>query len=73
MTLENYTPEKLDLCALRLIDIVADLRAISQDARKKGLEGIPIHDKKALLWIENLEIWAKKSRMNCEILFKDIS
>lgn len=71
MTIESYTPEKFDQCALRLFDIAADLRNIAKESRKKQIEGIPIHDKKALLWIENLETWAKKSKLNFEFIARD--
>lgn len=71
MTIESYSPDKLDQCALRLLDIAADLREIARESRKKDINGVPLHDKKALLWIENLESWAKKSKLNFEFLARD--
>ena len=68
MTLNHYTPQQLDECALRLLDIAALLRSIAQESRKNGIEEIPIHDKKALIWLENLEMWAKKSRLTFELM-----
>ena len=67
MTLTYHSPTQLDEYALRLLDIAASLRSIAQDARKNEIEEIPIHDKKALIWLENLEIWAKKSRITFEL------
>ncbi len=67
MTIENYTPEKLDQCALRVFDIAAELRFIAVESRKHGLQSISIHDRNALLWIEKLELWAKKSKIGFEM------
>lgn len=68
MTLNHYTTRQLDECSLRLLDIAAMLRSIAQDSRKNGIEEVPIHDKKALIWLENLETWAKKSRITFELM-----
>ena len=67
MTIELYTPEKFDQLALRLFDLASELRDIANGARQAGLEGLPVHDKKALLWLDNLEQWAKKNRVNFEV------
>ncbi len=67
MTIENYTTDKIDQTALRLFDLAADLRSIGREARKKNIAAVPIHDKKALLWIENLELWVRKSKAVFEI------
>jgi len=68
MTIEQYTPEKFDQLALRIFDLAAEFREIANGARHTGVESLPVHDKKALLWIENLEQWAKKNRVSFEIL-----
>jgi len=68
MTLEQYTPEKFDQLALRLFDLAAKLREVANGARQNGVESLPVHDKKALLWIENLEQWVKKTHITCEVL-----
>lgn len=67
MTLEKYSPEKIDECVLRLFDIAAELRCMAREARKRGVDAVPVHDKKALLWIENLEQWSRKSKVTFEI------
>ncbi len=67
MTIENYTTDRLDQTALRLFDLASDLRSIAREARRKGIVAVPVHDKKALLWIENLELWVRKSKANFEI------
>ncbi len=71
MTIEQYTPEKLDQFTLRLFDVAADIRDLAKSARDANFNGIPIHDKKALLWVESLEIWVKKSQANYEIALKE--
>ena len=68
MTLEQYTPEKFDQLALRLLDLVSELREIANEARQVGVGTLPVHDKKALLWIDNLERWAKRNRISFELL-----
>ena len=68
MTIEQYTPEKFDQMALRAFDVAAELREIANGARLAGIENLPVHDKKALEWIDNLEQWAKKNRVCFEIL-----
>lgn len=71
MTIEQYTPEKLDQFTLRLFDIASEVRDLANRAREASFNEIPIHDKKALLWIENLELWVHKSRANFEIASKE--
>jgi len=68
MTIEQYTPEKFDQLALRLLDLVSELREIANEARQAGVGTLPVHDKKALLWIDNLELWTKKSKVSFELL-----
>jgi len=71
MTYNRYSPEKLDQLVLRLFDIAAVLRDISLSARKMKLDDIPIHDRKAALWCDQLEQWASKSRIALEITALD--
>ena len=68
MTLEQYTPERFDRLTLRLFDLASELREIANGARQAGIGTLPVHDKKALLWIDNLEQWTRKTRINFEIL-----
>lgn len=67
MTLEPYTPERLDALALRFFDISAKLREMSKTAREAGVEEIPLHDKKAIEWCDNLEIWLQKSQNSFDL------
>ncbi len=62
MTLELYTPERLERLAMRFFDLAAEVREMAKTARQKDIESVAIHDKKVLLWIDSLEHWAKKSR-----------
>ena len=67
MTLEQYTPEKFDQLALRVFDLASELRNIANGARQVEVESLPVHDKKALLWLDNLEQWAAKTRIHFEM------
>ncbi len=68
MTLQAYSPAKLEKLALRLLDISALLRGIAKDLRSNQLDELKINDKKALLWCESMEVWAQKNRNNLDIL-----
>ena len=68
MTYNRYSPEQLDELVLRIFDIAAMLREISQNAQKAKLDDIPMHDRKAVLWCEQLEQWATKTKINVDIL-----
>jgi len=70
MTLQAYTPEKMEKLALRLLGISAQLGGIAKDLRTYQLEELRINDKKALLWCENLEIWAQKNRNNLDLILR---
>lgn len=67
MTLNAYDPVMLDQFALRLLDLAAMVRQMSQRSREYGIEGVGLHDKKALEWITNLERWARKSTTDLDI------
>lgn len=68
MTYNRYSSEQLDQLVLRIFDVAAQLREISQKAKKHGLDDIPMHDRKAILWCEQLEQWAAKTKVNVDIL-----
>jgi hypothetical protein len=57
MTREAYDPARLDSLAIRLFDVAAQVRRLSQTARSAGLDQVELHDRKALEWIEKLERW----------------
>lgn len=67
MTREAYTPESLDELALRLLDLCARVRGMAQRGRAQQLPELPLHDKKALEWIERLEQWAHKAETDLEL------
>lgn len=67
MTLKVYDPSKLDQFALRLLDLAAVVRQMSNRSREHGVENMPMHDKKALEWCAKLEQWAHKTRADLEI------
>ena len=68
MTYSRYSPEQLDQLVLRIFDIVALLRETSQNAKRAKLDDIPMHDRKAVLWCEQLEQWAAKTKITVDIL-----
>ena len=71
MTINAYTPEQLDSLSMRFFDLAAHLRQIARQARSQELRNIPIHDRQALQWCDNLEIWAKKTDMNFRIALQE--
>ena len=72
MTYNRYSPEKLDQLVLRILDVAALLREISQNAKRAKLDDIPMHDRKAVLWCEQLEQWAVKTKVNVDILLLNL-
>ena len=72
MTLQAYSPEKMEKLALRLLDISAQLRSIALDLRANQLEELKINDRKALSWCENLEIWGQKNRNNLDLILRQV-
>lgn len=72
MTVEVYSPEKIDDLVLKLIDIASILRNISQEAREVRMEEIPINNRKALEWCSNLEAWAERVRFEFDARAKRI-
>ena len=57
MTLEPYNADRLDGLSLRLLDLCSRVRALAQTSRNEELESIDLHDRKALEWIGNFEVW----------------
>lgn len=70
MTIENYTPEKLEGCALRLLDIAAEIHAIARQMRQNDIADISLNDKKAILLFEELEAWTIRSKSKAEIVIR---
>ena len=67
MTLEAYTPERLDELALRTLDVCSRLRIIARRSREAELATFALHDKKALEWLARLEEWAHKTEADLEV------
>ena len=67
MTLKVYDPSKLDKFALRLLDLAAVVRQMSNRSREHDIENLPLHDKKALEWCAKLEQWAHKTRADLDV------
>ena len=64
MTLERYDPDRLDALSLRVLDICVHLRNVARTARDEQLPAIDLHDRKALEWLEKLELWAIEAEAN---------
>ncbi len=67
MTLQPYSPEKLDRFALRLLDLAAMLRSMANTCRDQQVEDFTLHDKKASQWCSNLERWTHKVQSELEM------
>jgi hypothetical protein len=67
MTLQPYTPDRLDNLTLRVLDIASRLRTMATRARGEALEEFLLHDKKALEWLAHLEEWAQKADADIEL------
>lgn len=61
MTLEAYDPDRLDLLALRLLDVCGRVRILASRCRDEELTSVTLHDRKALEWIDKLEDWLARS------------
>ena len=70
MTKQAYDPEKVEKLAFRFFDLGSQLREIAKSMRQNDLSEIPLNDKKALQWINELEIWVKKNQGSYEIMVK---
>jgi hypothetical protein len=67
MTLELYSPEKLDRLALQLFDLAAMVRQMATYCREHGIADLPLHDKKALEWCAKLDHWAQKAQAEVDL------
>lgn len=72
MTLKSYDPGMLDQFALRLLDLAAMMRKMSQNSREYGIHDFALHDKKANEWIANLERWGQRSQADLEIRILEV-
>ena len=70
MTKQAYDPEKIEKLAFRFFDLGSQMREIAKSMRQNDLTDIPLNDKKALQWLNELEIWAKKTQGSYEITVK---
>jgi hypothetical protein len=66
MTLRPYEPHQLDDLSLRLVDLCGRLRRMAERCRDEDLDSIPLNDKKAIEWLENLEVWVQKAEGSFE-------
>ncbi|MBN2296058.1 MAG: hypothetical protein JXM70_26740 [Pirellulales bacterium] len=71
MTLQPYSPEKLDQFALRLLDLAAAMRNMASTCRNQQIENFTLHDKKASEWCSNLERWTHKVRAELDMQIID--
>jgi hypothetical protein len=67
MTLQRYSPHKLDQFALRLVDLAAMMREMANSCREHGIADLALHDKKALEWSAKLEQWLHKTQADLEV------
>ena len=67
MTRESYDPEQIDALTLRVLALCSRLQALASRSRASQLESIPLHDRKALEWIEKLEHWLHKAEAEAEL------
>lgn len=60
MTKSLYSPDQLDSLAVRVLDVSVALRSMARQCRSEGIDALEMHDRKALLWLEQLEEWSAK-------------
>jgi len=61
MTLEPYDPDRLNSLTLRLLDVCGRVRQLAVRCQGDELASVPLHDRKALEWIERLEDWLARA------------
>jgi len=61
MTLQPYDADRLDQLAMRLLDACARVRKIAKLCRDEELDGLSLHDRKVLEWLEKLDDWILRS------------
>ncbi|MDO4585711.1 MAG: hypothetical protein Q4C95_00275 [Planctomycetia bacterium] len=71
MTIKTYKPEHLDKMALRFLDLASQMRTMTIMAKEENCNDIPIHDRKAIEWLDNLELWAKKTKIQLTIFLQE--
>ena len=67
MTLQPYSPEKLDQFALQLLDLAAIMRQMANRGREHRISDLALHDKKAQEWCTKLEHWAHRIQAEMEM------
>jgi hypothetical protein len=67
MTLQRYSPDKLDQFALRLLDLAAMMRTMANISREHGIVDLALHDKKACEWSAKLEDWLHKAEADLDV------
>jgi hypothetical protein len=67
MTLQPYSPQKLDQLALHLLDLAAMMREMANRSREHEIADLALHDKKALEWCARLQNWAHKAQTEVEL------
>lgn len=66
MTLEPYTPRRLDELAMRLFDAAASVRQLSVRALSEGIDALDLHDKKTLEFLTRIEDWIHRAEANLQ-------
>ncbi len=61
MTLQPYTPERLDALALEVLDVASMLREMTRNMRENEIESLDLNGRKSLEWLANLTEWTHKS------------
>lgn len=67
MTLEPYSPERLDQLSLRFLDICLGLRQMARRSREEQLEAFALHDKKPLEWLARLDDWLGRAEAEFDL------
>jgi hypothetical protein len=67
MTLRSYDPTRLDQVSLRLLDLCGQIRNLARTCQEHGLGELALHDRKAIQWIEHLELWAREAQARAEL------
>ena len=70
MTLSAFSPAALDALALRMLDVAATVRTMSQIARENQVSDFQMHGSKAIEWLERIEQWSieGKARLETQII-----
>jgi len=60
MTLQPYSPERLDALALEVLDVASSLRNMSNIMREHEIDTLNLNHRKSLEWLANLTEWTHK-------------